>query len=85
MLSIHSGHVVHSFRACCPFIPGMLSIHSGHVVHRSGHTQKVDNMRAESADNFERNGWTSWNGIGGQLRAEQPDNMDRSTHRRPSE
>jgi hypothetical protein len=50
------------------------------VVHHSGITEKVDNFTAESVANFDRNGWTTSNGTGGQHQTEWPDNIDRNTH-----
>lgn len=49
------------------------------VVQHSGITEKVDNFTAESLDNFDRNRWTTWNGLGGQLQTEWMDNIKRNT------
>jgi hypothetical protein len=40
----------------------------------------VDNFKTESVDNFDRNRWTTSNGMGGQLQTEWPDNIERNTH-----
>lgn len=54
---------------CCPAIRD--------VVQRSGIIEKVDNFTADSVDNFDRNGWTTSNGLGGQHR---PAHAERQTH-----
>jgi hypothetical protein len=46
----------------------------------SGIAEKVDNFRMESVDNFDRNRWTTSNGMDGQLQMEWPVNIDRNTH-----
>jgi hypothetical protein len=51
------------------FIPGCCPLFRD-VVHHSAQSEKVDNFRLESLDNFDRNRWTTWNGMGGQLRPE---------------
>jgi len=43
-------------------------------------TEKVDNFRMESVDNFDRNRWTTSNGTGGQLQTEWLVNFERNTH-----
>jgi hypothetical protein len=61
---------------CCPAFRD--------VVQHSGISEKVDNFRMESVDNFDRNRWTTWNGMGGQLQMEWPVNIDRNTQLRAS-
>jgi hypothetical protein len=57
-VTAYSGEVVQLFRS-------KLSTHSGDVVQHSGISEKVDNFTMESVVNFDRNVWSTSNGMDG--------------------